>query len=181
MRELFAPYGEDPGTKPKEVEPVLASLEREYRAARSFLREYAHQLLAAGQKWLGAPRAAMAKPVAVNCGGLHLRVSPHRIDSDGSVVTLHFVRTRPSGVAKRQFRVLRWMLKYLAESHPKYSFLGNITVLSTDRSESVSPYGRLPEDFFLVPIANALAAGDFQARPNRWDCPKCRHFLYCPA
>ncbi len=54
-------------------------------------------------------------------------------------------------------------------------------VWNTGAEESVTPYGRLPDDFFLVPLAQALMAGNFEAKPNPWECPKCRHFLHCPA
>jgi hypothetical protein len=97
------------------------------------------------------------------------------------MVKIEFVRVKPSGKLSRQHKTLKWVLKYMAEAYPRYSFQGSIFVLSTATEESVSPYGRLPDDFFLVPIAQALMAGDFEAKPNPWECPKCRHFLHCPA
>lgn len=181
MRELFCPFGEVPGAPPGEVDRVLSSLRPAFRDSLQYLRAYADQLLSAGREWLGAPRAAMAKPFEVTCAGLPLHVSPHRISKSGSVVKIEFVRTRPAGKLTRQHKALRWVLKYLAETHRQYSFTGSIFVLSTGVPESVTPYGRLPEDFFLIPIAKGLMAGDFEAKPNPWECPKCRHFMHCPA
>lgn len=181
MRELFAAHGEEPGEPPGEVDRVLASLAPIFMDALPHLTAYAEQLLGAGRKWLRTRRAAMAKPFDVTCADLPLRVRPHRISRSGSVVKIEFVRTKPSGKLARQYKVLRWVLKYLAEKHPANSFLGSIFVLSTEAVESVAPYGRLPADFFLVPIAKALMAGNFNAQPNPWECPKCRHFMHCPA
>ena len=181
MRELFAPYGEELGQPPAEVERVLASLGPAFRDSVPHLRDYADQLLASGRAWLGMQRAVMAKPIDVECAGIPLRVSPHRITKSGSVVKIEFVRVKPSGKLSRQHKTLKWVLKYLAESYPKYSFQGSIFVLGTGAEELVYPYGRLPADFFLVPIAQALMACNFEAQPNPWECPKCRHFLHCPA
>jgi hypothetical protein len=181
MRELFVPYGGPVGQTTGEVDQALASLGPAFRGSLPSLRDYAEQLLSEGQAWLGVPRAAMAKPFEVVCAGLPLRVSPHRITKAGSAVTIEFVRTRPAGKLSRQFKGLRWVLKYLSESYRQYSFLGNIHVLSTGETESVSPYGRLPANFNLVGVAQGLQAGDFEAKPNAWECPKCRHFTHCPA
>jgi hypothetical protein len=183
MRELFVPHGHDVGASPGEVEAVLASLAPAYADSIPHLRAYADQLLATGRTWLGQPRAAMAKPQIVNCAGLPLEVAPHRVtkSKDGAVMTLEFVRVKPPGQLARQQKVLRWVLKYLAEKYPKCSFTGSIFVLSTGQAESVSAYGRLPDDFFLVPIAQRLMAGDFGAKPNARECAKCRHFMHCPA
>lgn len=183
MRELFVPYSEEPGEPPAEVEKVLASLSSAFKDSVPHLRAYADQLRGFGREWLGNNRAAMAKPIDIECAGIPLHVTPHRITktNSGLVVKLEFVRIKPSGIWSRQHKVLKWVLKYLAEAYPRYSFQGSIFVLSTGAEESVSPYGRLPDDFFLVPIAEALMAGNFEAKPNPWECPKCRHFLHCPA
>ena len=181
MRELFAPYGQDPGGPPGEVDRVLALFEPGLKESLPHLRAYADQLLAAGRGWLNFPRAAMAKPFDIVCAGIPLHISPHRISKSGSVVTVEFVRTRPSGKLSRQHKTLKWVLKYLSEKYSQYSFTGSIFVLSTAQTESVTPYNRLPEDFFLVPIAKALMEGNFEAKPNPWECPKCRHFMHCPA
>lgn len=181
MGELFAAYGEEPGESPGEVDRVLALLGPSFADALPHLKAYADQLLAAGRKWLGVRRVAMASPFNVICAGLPLNVRPHRMSKSGSVVTIEFVRTRPSGKLARQHKVLKWVLKYLAEKHPTYSFMGSIYVLGTGVLESVVPYGRLPDDFFLVPIAKALMAGNFEAQSNPWECPRCRHFMHCPA
>lgn len=181
MRELFAAYDEDTGEPPGEVGRAMASLGSSFTDALPHLTAYADQLLGAGRKWLQAPRVAMAKPFDVTCAGLPLHVRPHRISQSGSTVTIEFVRTKPSSKLARQHKVLRWVLKYLAEQHPTCSFMGSIYVLSTEAAESVVPYGHLSANFFLVPIAKALMEGNFNAQPNPWECPKCRHFMHCPA
>lgn len=181
MNELFMPYGVDPSVPSQAVSRVLASMGESYKDALPHLKEYADQLLANGRKWLDADHAIMAKPVEIACACLPLRVSAHRITRTGSVVTLQFVRIKPSGRWTRQQKVLKWVLKYLAEAHPKYSFVGQIFVLSTGSVESVTPYVRLPADFFLVPVAKNLQSGDFTPKLNSWECPRCRHFLHCPA
>ena len=183
MRELFVPYGQGTGEPPAEVEKVLASLGPAFKDSVPHLRAYADQLRGNGRRWLGTNRAAMGKPFDIECVGVPLHVTPHRTtkSSNGSVVKLEFVRIKPSGKWSRQHKVLKWVLKYLAEAYPRHSFQGRIFDLSTGTEESVSPYGRLPDDFFLVPIAQGLAASKFEAKPNSWECPKCRHFLHCPA
>lgn len=181
MRELFAPFGETVVAAPAEVDRVLASLSPAYKDSLPHLKAYADHLLANGRGWLGAQRAPMAKPFDITCAGIPLRVSPHRTTESGSLVKVEFARIRPSGKFSRQHKILRWVLKYLGEAHRQYSFTGSIFVLSTGDAESVLPYGRLPDDFFLIPIAKALMAGNFEAKPNPWECPKCRHFMHCPA
>ena len=183
MRELFVSYGQEPGEPPAEVEKVLASLGHDFNDSVPHLRAYADQLRGFGRKWLGTKRAAMGKPFDIKCAGVPLHLTPHRTtkSQSGLVVKLEFVRIKPSGKWSRQHKVLKWVLKYLAEAYPRHSFQGSIFDLSTGTEESVSPYGRLPDDFFLVSIARALAAGKFEAKPSSWECPKCRHFLYCPA
>lgn len=181
MRELFAPYGEEPGIPPEEVEKVLASLGPAFGESLPHLRAYANQLLSSGRAWLGTQRAAMAKPFDVKCANIPLHVSPHRITRSGPVVKIEFVRVKPSSKLSRQHKTLKWVLKYLTEAYPSLSFQGRIFVLSTGADESVSPYGRLPDDFFLIPIAQALMAGNFEAKPNPRECHKCRHFMHCPA
>jgi superfamily I DNA/RNA helicase/Zn-dependent peptidase ImmA (M78 family) len=183
MRELFAPYGEEPGEPPAEVEKVLASLGPAFNDSVPHLRTYADQLRISGCAWLGSKRAAMAKPFDIACAGIPLHVTPHRItkSQSGLVVKIEFVRIKPSGKWSRQHKTLKWVLKYLAEAYPRYSFQGSIFVLSTGNEEPISPYGWLPDNFFLVPIGRALMAGNFEANPSPWECPKCRHFLHCPA
>lgn len=180
-RELFVPYGSDPDMPSMEVKGVLASFGLELRDSLPYLRAYGDQLLESGRSWLGVPRAAMARPFQVTCAGLPLVVSPHRISKSGSTITIEFVRTNPPGKVSTQRTALRWVLKYLSETYRQYSFVGSLYSLSSRATESVAPYGRLPDDFILVPIAKGLMAGDFQARPAPWACPKCRHFMYCPA
>ena len=179
MRDLFAAYGEEVTEHPGEVERILASLGPGFKDALPYLKDYATQLLIAGRNWMGATRAAMAKPFEVTLAGLPLHVRPHRITQSGAVTTVEFVRTRPAGTLTRQHKILRWVLKCLADKHPNYSFKGSIYVLSTGVAESVVPYSRAPDLF--IRIAKQLLAGNFDAQPNQWECPKCRHFMYCPA
>ena len=181
MRDLFVPFGETVDPPSAEVDRVLASLSPAYKDSLPRLKAYADHLLTNGRVWLGAQRAPMSKPFHIACAGIPLRVSPHRTTKVGSAVKVEFVRIRPSGKLSRQHKILRWALKYISEAHPQYSFMGSIFVLRTGVAESVSPYGSLPDDFFLVPIAKALMAGNFEAKPNPWECPKCRHFMHCPA
>ncbi len=181
FRELFAEHGVDPGDPPGEVARSLKGLGAEYRDSIPHLQAYANQLLAAGRQWLSADRGAMAKPFEVVCEGLPIRVQAHRIDKSGNVVTLHFVRISAPGRNARQQKVLRWILKYLTEKYPDRSFNAQVHVLSTGQSETVRPYWNLPKDFFLNVIAASLQSGNLAAKPNGWDCPNCRHFLYCPA
>lgn len=125
----------------------------------------------------------MGKPVVVTCAGLPLEISPHRVtkSADGRAITLEFVRNRPPRSWSRQHQVVRWVLKYLCERYRDYSFAGSLFALSTGESYSVAAYGRLPDTFVLVSVAKHLAAGDFAAAPSTWECPKCRHFMHCPA
>lgn len=182
MRELFAPYGHDVGTPPEEVEAVLALLSPAYADSTPHLRTYADHLLKVGRDWLGQPRVAMGKPQVVSCAGLPLEVAPHRVtkSSDGSVITLEFVRVKPPGKLARQQKALKWVLKHLAQQYPKHSFTGSILVLSTGQPESVSPSNWLRNEF-LEGVAKRLIAGNFEAKPNAWECAKCRHFMHCPA
>jgi hypothetical protein len=110
-------------------------------------------------------------------------VSPHRATKppDGRVFTLEFVRHKTPGRLSRQHQVLRWVPKYLGEHYPNHSFTGSLFVLSTGEAYSVVAYGRLPDDFVVASVAIRLMAGDFAAAPSPWECPKCRHFMHCPA
>lgn len=181
MRELFVPHGQVPGALPAEVDSILGALGTKYNGSLPHLKAYADLLLASGRRWQGTDRVAMARPFDVVCDGLPVRVSAHRVTKTGSAITIHFVRAKPSGKLSRQHKILRWVLKHLGEAKQGYSFTGQIYILSTGQSESVSPYVRLPADFFLVPIAQNLMAGNFSAKPNSWECPRCRHFMHCPA
>lgn len=181
MRELFAPYGEVPGSSPGEVERVLDGLAVPMRDAIPHLRAYADHLLDSGRRWIGASRLPMAKPVDYVCGGLPLRISPHRTTKTNSTVTLEFVRAKPAGKLARQHSVLRWLLKHLSASFPSRSFSGRVFVLSTGEEQSVSPDSRSYNNAFVVNSATSMLSGDFEAKPNQWECPKCRHFTYCPA
>lgn len=179
MRELFAAYGEELDEPPGEVDRTLASLGPGFNDALPYLTAYANRLLTAGRGWMGATRTSMAKPFEVTCAGLPLQVRPHRITKSGAVITIEFVRTRPAGKLTRQNKVLRWVLKHLADTYPNYSFRGSIFVLSTGVAESVVPYSRAQD--VLIRIAKQLRAGNFDPQPNQWECPKCRHFMHCPA
>lgn len=181
MRELFVPHGEDPSTKADDVDKVLASLGHAFKDSVPHLRAYADSLLAEGRRWLGTHRAAMATPFQVTCAGLPLEVRAHRILKNNNVYTIEFVRTKPPGMLRRQSSTVRWMLKHLAQANPKYSFMGSIHVLSTGEPESLWPDGRSFNNKFATVAAEGLLHGNFEARPNQWECPKCRHFLHCPA
>jgi superfamily I DNA/RNA helicase/Zn-dependent peptidase ImmA (M78 family) len=181
MRELFVSHGETPGESPGEVDRVLSSLRADYADAVPYLQAYANQLLVTGRHWLGAQRAAIAKPFDVTCAGLPLRISPHRITRNDNVRTIEFVRTRPAGKLGRQRATLRWMLKHLASTYRQYSFTASIFVLSTGVTDTFYPDGRSFTNHRVAAAANGLMAGDVTAAPNQWECPKCRHFLYCPA
>ncbi|MDE2599059.1 MAG: UvrD-helicase domain-containing protein [Rhodocyclaceae bacterium] len=185
MRDLFVAYGEDPNTSSNEAASVLASLDRGFKEALPHLKAYADQLLENGRTWLNSPRAAMAKPFDLNCAGLPLHIRPHRVTNTNSVVTIEFVRARPGGKkTNRQLQTVRWILALLSEKYSQYTFRGSIFVLSTGVAESLTPYSRAfvsGGEFFLNPIAKRLADGNFEARPTPWECPKCRHLMYCPA
>lgn len=180
MAELFAPYGTEPGQSPGEVGHVLGSLGAAYRESLPHLKAYADLLLANGRAWLHADRVSMAKPIDVNCSGLPLRVSAHRLSNSNSVVKLSFVRFKPFGPYTRQQKVLRWVLMQLSKTHSKYSFIAEVLILSTGKAESISPYTYLRNDF-MAPSVKALLANDFTPRTGSWECPRCRHFLHCPA
>ncbi len=181
MRELFVPYGADPSVAADDVEGALASLGQAYRDSLPHLRAYADGLLSAGRSLIREQRAAMAKPFQVTCAGLQINVTAHRITSSGGTYTIHFVRTKPSGKLGRQRSAIRWMLKYLAASNPSLSFSARIHVLSTGEEETLRPDGPRFDNKFAVAAADGLLAGNFEAKPNPWECPKCRHFLHCPA
>lgn len=181
MRELFVPHGQDPSTRADDVDKVLASLGLAFRDSLPHLRAYADSLLGEGRRWLGAPRAAMATPFQITCAGLPLEVRAHRIERSGDVRKIEFVRTKPPGKLGRQYSSVRWMLRYLADSYPKGSFTATVHVLSTGKQETLWPNGRSYVDKFAMTAAEGLLNGNFEARPNQWECPKCRHFLHCPA
>lgn len=181
MRDLFVPYGADPSTPAHEIDAVLKSLGIAYRDSLPHLRAYADQLLAAGQDWLGAPRAAMGKPFEVDCAGLMLRVAPHRRSAQGNAINIEFVRTKPAGRLRRQHYALRWMLKHLTQAHPGYSITASVYTLSTKERESLTPDSRTFNNTSVGNAARGLLSGVFDANPNQWECPKCRHFLHCPA
>lgn len=181
MRELFVPYGADPSVAANDVNVALASLGPAFKDSLPDLRAYADVLLAAGRKWLGVPRAAMAEAFQVICAGLPITVKAHRTTWKGNACTIEFVRTKPAGKLGRQRTSIRWMLKYLAASNQGYSFSATIHVLSTGETETLWPDGRSYISKFAMAAAEGLLAGNFEARPNQYECPKCRHFLHCPA
>lgn len=179
MRELFS-ANNDMDKYTDEVERTLASLSPDFKHALPYLKDYAYQLLTNGRTWIGAEHAMMANSFSLDCSGLTLNVQPHRVSTNGNTHKIEFVRTRTSGKQARQHKILKWVLKYLTEKYPNHSFDGSIFVLSTGDTESVTPYGCLPDDFFLKNIANNLMSGHFDAQPSSWNCPRCRHFMYCP-
>jgi hypothetical protein len=181
MRDLFVPYGDDAAASSEEVERVLSNLGGDFKDALPHLRAYADRLLASGRRWLGCQRAVMAQPFDVNCDGLTLRLSPHRISGSDKVLAIEFVRTRPAGKVRRQQSSLKWMLKHLMAAHKGYSFSCRIFVLSTGETETV--YSDSPHfvNNHVATAVHGILAGDVAAKPSPWECPKCRHFLYCPA
>ncbi len=181
MRELFVPYGADPSVAANDIERTLALLRHAYRDSLPHLRAYADGLLSAGRSLIHAQRATMAKPFQVTCAGLPINVTAHRISSSGDIYTIHFVRTKPSGKLGRQRSAIRWMLKYLAAANTSLSFSARIHVLSTGEEETLLPDSRRFDNKFAMAAAEGLLAGNFEAKPNSWECPKCRHFLHCPA
>lgn len=181
MRELFVPYGADPSVLANDVDVVLASLGSAFKDSLPHLRNYADSLLTAGRVLLRAPRAAMAKPFQVICDGLPINVMAHNISSSGNAYTISFVRTKPAGPLARQRSAIRWMLKHLSAAHPNYSVTGRLHVLSTGEVETLWPDSATYKSKWPTLAAEGLLAGNFEARANQYECPKCRHFLHCPA
>ena len=181
MRELFVPYGTDPSATANDVDVVLASLGSPFNDSLLHLRDYADSLLAAGRALLRAPRAAMAKPFQVICDGLPINVVAHNISSSGNAYTISFVRTKPAGPLARQKSAIRWMLKHLSAAHPNYSVTGRLHVLRTGEVETLWPDSATYKSKWPTLAAEGLLAGNFEARANQYECPKCRHFLHCPA
>lgn len=181
MRELFVPYGSDSSVTADDVERMLASLGPPYKDSLAHLRAYADGLLAEGRRLLRVQRAVMAKPFQVTCAGLRINVAAHHISSSGNTYTIHFVRTKPSGKLGRQRSAIRWMLKYLAAANTNLAFYGRLHVLSTGEEETLRPDGLNWDNKFAMAAAEGLLAGNFEARPNQYECPKCRHFLHCQA
>ncbi|TSD56432.1 AAA family ATPase [Variovorax sp. KBS0712] len=181
MRELFVPYGADPSVAADDVERTLASLGHAYKDSLSHLRAYADGLLSAGRNLISAQRAAMAKPFQVTCAGLQINVTAHSISSSDGTYTIHFVRTKPSGKLGRQKSAIRWMLKYLAAANTNLSFSARLHLLSTGEEETLWPDSPKWDNKFAMAAAEGLLVGNFEARPNQYECPKCRHFLHCPA
>lgn len=181
MRELFVSYGADPSVAADDVERTLASLGHAFKDSLPHLRAYADGLLSAGRSLIRAQRAAMAKPFQVMCAGLQINVTAHNISSSGQTYTIHFIRTKPSGKLGRQRSAIRWMLKYLAAANTNLSFSACIHVLSTGQEETLWPDSPKWDNKFAMAAAEGLLAGNFEARTNQYECPKCRHFLHCPA
>ncbi|HJW55117.1 MAG TPA: UvrD-helicase domain-containing protein [Burkholderiaceae bacterium] len=181
VRDLFMQHGADANVPSAEVAGVLANLSSDFAGALPTLRVYADKLLASGRGWLGAQRAAMPQPFDVSCDGLPLQVQAHRISGSGKNLTIEFVRSRPAGKLNRQREALRWMLKHLTAAHPGYSFKCSIFVLSTGDVETVFADRQSFSNKRLEEVVNGIRSGDVTARPNQWECPKCRHFMYCPA
>ena len=123
----------------------------------------------------------MAKPFQVICDGLPINVVAHNISSSGNAYTISFVRTKPAGPLARQKSAIRWMLKHLSAAHPNYSVTGRLHVLRTGEVETLWPDSATYKSKWPTLAAEGLLAGNFEARANQYECPKCRHFLHCPA
>ena len=177
MRELFSSPTDSQGPPTGEVESALAMLPSVYDDALPHLQAYGDQLRATGRTWLGTSHGVMPKPFTVPCGPVRLRVAPHRLSESGSVITLDFVRIKPSSRGANQQRAVRWMLRHLSAMRPERSIQARIFALATAKEESISDWGWTPDPS----ATDALLAGDFEAKPKPWNCPRCRHFMYCPA
>ncbi|MCK9381792.1 MAG: UvrD-helicase domain-containing protein [Sulfuritalea sp.] len=180
MADLFVPHGTLQRNTADTVPRILSSITDIDAASQTHLQAYAEQLLSNGRVWLKLQQVGMPKPVDITCDGMPLRIAPHRIEKTGSVVKVSFVRVRPFGRYTRQHKVLRWILMQLTTAYPKNSFTGEVFILSTGSSASVSPYVRLTNDTFTASL-KSLVAGDFTPRTGSWECPRCRHFTHCPA
>lgn len=179
MQDLFVPHGADPAVQGTSLSRVLGDLGPEFQEALPHLKGYGEQLLAAGRAWAGGQRIAMPPPIDVACDGVPVRVEPYRITRSPSTRTLEFVRVRPPSRLYRQRNALREVLQGLSRQYPTGSFIGTIHVLSTGATESVSA-GK-PRGHGVSAMAASLSLANFEAKPNRWECPRCRHFLYCPS
>lgn len=73
------------------------------------------------------------------------------------------------------------MLKYLAAANTNLSFSARLHLLSTGEEETLWPDSPKWDNKFAMAAAEGLLVGNFEARPNQYECPKCRHFLHCPA
>lgn len=179
IRELFT-NSATPSDSLNAVTRALDSLPEVDSASELHLRAYAKQLLENGRAWLGLQQIELPPAFDINCDGMPLRIAAHRVVTTGSVVKLSFVRIRPFGKYTRQHKVLRWVLMQLAKAYPRYSFIGEVFILSAGTSVSVSPYTKLTNDTFSVSL-KSLLSGNFTPKSSSWECPKCRHFMHCPA
>jgi superfamily I DNA/RNA helicase/Zn-dependent peptidase ImmA (M78 family) len=182
MAELFAPHGstqEQLTKSPGVLEHVLAQIAEANSAAEPYLRAYAERLLANGRRWLGCKRSALPTPGQILLTELPVSLNPHQVLQVGNVTTLRFFRVRPMGQWSRHKNVLRWVNTTLSAALPGSSFVFEICALSNGEVTRVSPYTNVPST--MTGSARALQAGIFAPKTGTWDCPKCRHFLYCPA
>ena len=182
IEELFAPESsslDDLDESPGTLDQLFASFIEWDNSVLLYLRAYAEQLLDNGRRWLGAARATLPGSVDVECAGVTVRLTPHQIFGTGPTYTLRFFRARPFGKGSRQEKVFRWMLRQLNDKHPDKSFNFEVCVLSTGDVIRITPYQRPPD--FLLNAIGKLRAKDYTPKLGGWDCPKCRHFMYCPA
>ncbi|MCK4786171.1 MAG: hypothetical protein KAV87_20605, partial [Desulfobacteraceae bacterium] len=180
LKDLFAPHDTVEDNYPDATTNTLNYISNIDAGSLEQLQLYAEQLLSNGREWLGAIRSKLPNPIEIICGGMPLRISPHRLEQNGSVIKLGFVRKHPYGYYKRQQKVLKWVLLQLNEAYPEYSFTGEIFILSTGALELVYPYSRYTYDTYLVNL-KSLLSGDFNPKTGSWECPRCRHFMHCPA
>lgn len=182
MLELFAPAGCTPGelTKsPGVLEHVLAQIAETDGAAETYMRTYAERLLTNGRHWLGSTRSTRPTPSEIWLTELPVRLNPQQVLQSGNAYTLRFFRARPLGKWSRHQNVLRWANAVLSSSFRDKSFVFEICALSNGEVTRVPPYIKVPPT--MTNPAQALVAGIFAPKVSNWDCPKCRHFLYCPA
>lgn len=182
MAELFAPHGstqEQLASSPGALNHVLLQIAEANSAAGRHMCAYSEVLLTNGRRLLGLERSVLPTPGQILLNNLSVSLNPHQILQVGNVTKLRFFRARPMGQWSRHKNVLRWANTTLSAAFPGSSFVFEICVLSTGEVTPVSPYFNVPST--MTGPAQSLQAGIFAPKSGTWDCPKCRHFLYCPA
>lgn len=183
MEEIFAAQGalaEELANSPGVLDRVLDDFAETEPQALPYLKAYAEMLMKNGRALLGRPRVTLPETVNLNCNGLTVTLAPHQMLRNGRVRTLRFFRARPVSDSSRQAKALRWMVRALGDLHRDLSFEIQVAILSTGQIVSISPYNwRIPD--FLTEGAENIRAGTFTPNLGSRNCPRCRHFPYCPA